>query len=58
MATPVGLEYPLDDDLATLMLEIDVDVRRFLALLADEAFEQEVIAFRVDRGDAQHIADR
>ncbi|MNX93906.1 hypothetical protein D3C86_1261170 [compost metagenome] len=58
VATSIGLEYPLDDDLAALMLEIDIDVRRLLALLADEAFEQEVIAFRVDRGDAQHIADR
>ena len=58
VATSIGLEYPLDDDLAALMLEIDINVRRLLTLLADEALEQEVIAFRVDRGDAQHIADR
>ena len=40
------------------MLEVDVDVRRLLALLTDEAFEQEVVAPRIDGGDAQHEADR
>ncbi len=39
------------------MLEIDVDVRRLLALLADEAFEQEIDLHRIDGGDAEHIAD-
>ena len=53
----VGLEDPLHDDLAPLVLEIDIDVRGLTALLADEALEQQIIAARVDRGDAQHIAD-
>ena len=48
----------LDYLLSPLMLEVDVDVRRLLALLADEAFEQQVVDRRVDRGDAQAIADR
>ena len=42
----VGLEDPLHDDLAPLMLEIDVDVRRLAALLRDEALEQQIVACR------------
>ena len=42
----VGLEDPLHDDLAPLMLEIDVDVGRLAALLRDEALEQQVVAVR------------
>jgi hypothetical protein len=30
------------------MLEVDVDVRRLLALLADEALEQQIVAAGVD----------
>ena len=48
----------LDHFLAPLMLEIDVDVGRLLALLGDEALEQQVAGRRVDRGDAEAIADR
>ena len=48
----------LDHLLAPLMLEIDVDVGRLLALLGDEALEQQVAGRRVDRGDAEAIADR
>ena len=48
----------LDHFLAPLMLEIDVDVGRLLALLGDEALEQQVAGRRVDRGDAEAITDR
>ena len=43
--------------LAPLMLEVDVDVRRLVALLGDEALEQHAHARRVDLGDADAIAD-
>ena len=48
----------LDHLLAPLMLEIDVDVGRLAALLGDEALEQQVAGRRIDRGDAEAIADR
>ncbi len=48
----------LDDLLAPLVLEVDVDVRRLVALARDEALEQQVHARRVDLGDAQAVADR
>lgn len=57
MVAPVPLIDPLQDDLAALMLEVDIDVRRLAPLLGDEALEQQVVALRVDGGDAQHIAD-
>jgi hypothetical protein len=43
---------------AALVLEIDVDVGRLVALGADEALEQQVDLRRVDRGDAETVADR
>ena len=39
------------------MLEIDVDVGRLSTLARDEPFEQQLMLDRVDRGDAQQIAD-
>ena len=48
----------LDDLLAPLVLEVDVDVGRLLALGRDEALEQEIEALRVDRGNAEAVADR
>ena len=48
----------LDHLLAPLMFEVDVDVGRLLALLGDEAFEQERVGRGIDRGDAEAIADR
>ena len=39
------------------MLEIDVDVGRLQPLLGDEALEQQIDLGRIDRGDAEHIAD-
>jgi len=56
--TAVGLVDPLDDFLAPFVLEIDVDIGRLLAFGADEAFEQQVGAGRIDRGDAEDIAHR
>src|SRR5690606_28816133 len=48
----------LDDLLAPLVLEIDVDVGRLVALGRDEALEQEIEALRIDRGHAEAVADR
>ena len=47
----------LDHLLAPLVLEVDVDVGRLLALLGEEALEQEVHLGRIDRGDPEHEAD-
>ncbi len=46
----------LDHLLALLMLKIDVDVWRLVALAADEALEQEVDVGGIDIGDAEAIA--
>ncbi len=48
----------LDDLLAPLVLEVDVDVGRLVALGRDEALEQEIEALGVDLGDAEAEADR
>ena len=48
----------LDDLLAPLMLEIDVDVGRLLPLLGDKALEQKLVGRRVDRRDVQAVTDR
>ncbi len=53
----VVVEDVLDHFLAAVVLEIDVDVGPFLALFGDEALEQHADAVRVDRGDAQRVAD-
>ena len=42
---------------ASLVLEIDIDVRRLVALLADEALEQHLHARRVDFGDVERVAN-
>ena len=42
---------------APLVLEIDVDVRRFVAFLRDEALEQHAHPRRVDLGHADAVAD-
>jgi hypothetical protein len=47
----------LDDLLAPLMLEIDVDVGRLPALLRQEALEQEIDFGGIDGGDAEAVAD-
>ena len=48
----------LDHDLAPLVLEIDVDVRRLAAVGGDEALEQEIDARGIDLGDAEAVAHR
>jgi hypothetical protein len=40
------------------VLEIDIDVGRFLALDRKKALEQQVAVFGVDRRDAEAVADR
>jgi hypothetical protein len=58
---PVAAVFPvdvLDDLLAPLMLEVEVDVGRLLALFADEALEQKLRAGGVDLGHPQAVADR
>ena len=47
----------LDDLLAALVLEIDVDVGRLAARFRDEALEQQVDLGRVHRRDVEAIAD-
>src|SRR5579863_10375510 len=47
----------LDNLLAPLMLEIDVDVGRLAPRGADEALEQHIDAGGIDRGDAEAVAD-
>ena len=42
---------------APFVFEIDVDVRRFVALAADKPFEQHIHVLRIDRRDAQAVAD-
>ena len=54
---PVALVDVLDHLLAPLVLEIDVDVGRLVALGRDEALEQEIEARRVDLGDPEAEAD-
>jgi hypothetical protein len=48
----------LDDLLAVLVCEIDVDVGDFVALLGEKALEEQIHADRIDGGDAQRVADR
>ena len=48
----------LNDLLAALVLEVDVDVGRLGALGGEEAFEEQVRPRGVDGGDAEHVANR
>ena len=48
----------LDHLLAPLVLEVDVDVRRLVALGRDEALEQKIEVRRIDLSDPKAIADR
>ena len=43
----------LDDLLAPLVFEIDVDVGRLVALARDEALHEQLAARRIDLGDAE-----
>ncbi len=53
----VALVDVLDDLLAPLVLEIDVDVGRLAAFRRDEAREEQVVLVGIDGGDAEHVAD-
>ena len=57
LAAVAGVDV-LHDELAPLVLEIHVDVGGLVALLGDEAGEEQVVEGWVHRGDAQAIADR
>ena len=48
---------PLDNVFTPLVLEIDIDIRRLMALGGNEALEQQGGFHRVDGGDAEHEAD-
>ncbi|MNL87941.1 hypothetical protein D3C87_2173760 [compost metagenome] len=54
---PIALIDVLDDLFAPLVLEIDIDVGRLVAVGRQETFEQQVVAGGIDAGDAQQIAD-
>ena len=53
MAAPVLFVDVLDDFFTTIVLDVEIDVRGFGALDAQEAFEQQVHAHGIDRRDAQ-----
>src|SRR3546814_10221338 len=55
--TAVSVIDMLDHLLAPLMLEIDVDVGRLVALGRHEAREKQLVLHRIDRGDAEQEAD-
>ena len=55
---PKAPEDVLDDLLASVGLDVDVDVGRAVALGGEEALEQEAVGHRVDGGDPQRVADR
>ncbi len=47
----------LDNILPPFVLEIDVDIRRLVARVRNEALEKKVGSGRVDFGDAERITD-
>ncbi len=53
----VFLVNVLDDFLAPLMFEIDVDVGRLAPRRRDETREEKIVLRRIDSGDSQHIAN-
>src|SRR6188474_936798 len=55
-AAPVFPVDVLNHLLAPLVLEVDVDVRRLVALARDETLEEQAHARRVDFRDAERIA--
>ncbi len=58
MVAPIVLIDVLDHLLAPLVLEIDIDVGRLVAIGGDETLEQKAAVARIDIGDAQAVADR
>ena len=57
MTAVLGVDV-LDDFFATLVLEIDIDVGRFVALATDEALEEHVHAIGINRRDTESETDR
>src|SRR5450432_4913022 len=53
----IALVDVLNHLLTTLMLEVDVDIRRLVALDTQEALEQQIRACRVDGCDANRVTD-
>ena len=47
----------LDDLLASLVFEIDIDIGGFVPLTGDEPFEEQIVAARIDAGDPQTKTD-
>ena len=54
---PVAIVEVLDHLLTALMLEIDVNIGRFVAAFGNEAGEEQPDLGRVHRGDAEAVAD-
>ena len=57
MFAPVFLVHILEHVLTLAVREIDVDVRRLGAILAEEALEEEAERDGIHGGDAEHVAD-
>jgi hypothetical protein len=53
---PVLLVQELDDIVPKFVLKVNVDVRRLVALPADEALKEHLALFWGDGGDAQAVA--
>nr|KPN26080.1 hypothetical protein KS05_13365 [Rhizobium brockwellii] len=53
----VGVVDPLNDFLAELVLEVDVDIRRLVALLGNEPLEEQVVRLWVDGRDPENVTD-
>ncbi|MND67076.1 hypothetical protein D3C80_584810 [compost metagenome] len=53
--TTVAAEHILQHLFTPLVLEVDVNVRRLIALTGEETLEQQVAVHRVQFSDAQHI---
>src|SRR5690349_20614854 len=56
MIATVSVEDPLHDDLAPLVFDVDIDVGRLAPLFRYEPLEEQIIAARIDAGDAEHEA--
>src|SRR5690625_1416061 len=53
----VLLDHVVDDLRAATVVEVDVDIRHRHAFRVEEAFEEEVVAQRVDVGDAEAVGN-
>jgi hypothetical protein len=57
MLSPVFVINVLEDLLAAFVLEVDVNVGRFVALGADETLEEQFRPIGIDAGDSEDVAD-